>query len=205
MQAPCWVGRRADDLRELSQQPFHIGPAIPHIWSYGLRFPDLLTKPNAQPQLKWAYWRWPRHEYSRGDFENYPKLKLTTQWMVHEKTILQQCLLRNDGDDDIQIDVEFSKPMEIRDLDQFCLPNEFNRWTTRNHYVGPGPKGYSWVWMHRFPEASLGYGATRATDFTPNSVGNIDTRRSDTSPGRSPLPRNEGIETATHNSLEATT
>ncbi|KAK2608205.1 hypothetical protein N8I77_006829 [Diaporthe amygdali] len=142
---PFWVGRRAEDLRELSQQPFHIGPGNSHFQSYGLRFPDLLMKPDAQPQLKWTYWRWPCHEHSRGDFENYPNLKLTTQWMVHEKTVLQQCLLRNDGEDDIQIGVEFSKSMKIRDLDHFNTASNFNNWAIKDYDVGPGPKGYSWV------------------------------------------------------------
>lgn len=141
---------RAFQLQELSQRPFHCGPADPdeELESYGLKFVDLVLKAGAQPQLKWTHWRWPRHEYSRGDFEDYPDLKLTIQWMVQEGTVLQQCLLESE-DGEFEFDVEFSKSMIIRDLDYIDDSSKFNEERTRDQDTTPGPRGYGWVCVRK--------------------------------------------------------
>ncbi|KAL1870727.1 hypothetical protein Daus18300_005047 [Diaporthe australafricana] len=150
---PCQVLERQRDIQKLSQQPFHFGPTSSEY--YGLRFPDLL-EPDAEPQLQWTYWRWPRHLYSLGAFKYYPNLKLTIQWMVHEKVVLQQCLLENHGKDNISLDARFSKSMVIRDLDHINPESELNETSASEHDSKRGPQGYSWVCMHRFPGTTTG-------------------------------------------------
>lgn len=146
---PFFVTSRANELHGLSQEPFHFGTAKSDGQPYGLRFPGLVLKSDAEPELKWTHWRWPRHEYARGDFEDCSGLKLTIQWMVHEKTVLQQCFLEYDGQESIQVAVEFSKSMMIRDLDYLDTGLNFNEEETKNHYSRPGPEGYSWVCVHK--------------------------------------------------------
>lgn len=148
---PCLVSSRAEDLQELSEQPFHLGQADVDD-HYGLKFPGLTMKAEARPDLKWTSGRWPRHIYSEGSFEEFPNLRLTIQWMVHKDTVLQQCLLENDGDDDIPLDVIFCKSMRIRDLDHLDWDYEFNEEGDYNHDTRPGPKGYSYVFVHKLDD-----------------------------------------------------
>lgn len=118
---------RARDLQQLSDQPFHFGPTPPDDPSYGLKFPDLILKLNAEPHLTWTNWRWPRYVYSRGDFESHPNLELTIQWMIHEKTVLQHCIFQNYGNESVRFEVGFSKSMVIRDLDYHDPQLSFNK------------------------------------------------------------------------------
>lgn len=191
---PYLVEARARKLHELSQQPFHYGPAPPDdlvsvfgpseyesIFGdilpcgnprYGLRFPDLVMKPDIQPKFKWIHWRWPCHEYPFGQFQKHPKLKMTVQWMVRERTLLQRCIFENDGEDDIEVDLEFCKYMVIRDLDHLDPNHQFNKDERGNRGIRPGPGGYGWVYVHKFNtkqhDQALG---------TNNSVRGIRTKR----------------------------
>lgn len=124
---PYEASSRARDLQKLSDEPFHFGPIPSHDVSYGLKFPDLVLKLNAGPHLTWTHWRWPRYEYSLGDFERHPNLKLTIQWMVHEKTVLQQCTFQNYGNKSVNLEVRFSKSMVIRDLDYHDSQSSFKK------------------------------------------------------------------------------
>lgn len=171
---PYYVKDRATKLHELLQQPFHCGWATTNVSSptgtvssvneesiygekfahgnprYGLRFPGLAITPNTQPNLKWLHWRWPCHEYSRGQFRSHSGLGLTIQWMVRNKTVLQRCIFENSGNDDVNLDLEFGKSMVIRDLDHINPHYNFNKETCGNHDIRPGPGGYSWVCIHKF-------------------------------------------------------
>lgn len=163
VEEPYLVEQRARQLQFRLQQPFHFGPAQQPEYSYGLRFPGLVLRSLAEPQLRWMNWRWPCHEYSRGDFEDHPNLRLTIQWMVHEKTVLQRCLVENNGDD-FQLDVELSTSMFIRDLDHLDPYCEFNyrRYearadgleTPQDQHMMAGPKGFSWVCVHKLPDTT---------------------------------------------------
>ena len=124
--------------------------------SYGLSFSNLNMELDVEPQLKWIYWKWSRHGYSLGDFGSHPQLKLTTPWMVHDKTVLQQCILENYGEEDIKVDIEFCKSMTIRDLDHLDQDNSFNGVGMKDHGIRLGPKGYSWVCVHKFPDNTPG-------------------------------------------------
>lgn len=149
---PYQVRGRAWELHARSQQPFHFryGPIPQFEPPYGLRFPGLVLRHGTRPRLQWTHWRWPRYEYHAGCFEGHPNLKLTIQWMVHEKILLQQCLLENDADD-VELSVEFSTSMMIRDLDHVDGVSSFNKEDKKNHDNGPGPGGYSWVCVHKLP------------------------------------------------------
>lgn len=180
---PSLVVQRAQCLQEISQQPIHFDSTGRTDRFYGLSFPNFAMKPDAQPQLKWTHWKWPRHEYSLGDFRNHPNLKLTIQWTIHEKVVLQQCLLENHGDEEVEVDVEFCKSMIIRDLDHFNQDHSFNSEGTRNHVNRPGTKGYSWVCMHRFQDDDLKSRSTGPSDDHRRSAGNTQLQRWD-SPSR---------------------
>lgn len=147
---PCLISGRARKIQNLSDQPFHIGEETLRGSFYGLRFPGLTMKPNCKPHLKWTFWRWPCHTYPQGSFDNFPMLELTIQWVVHEKTVLQQCLLDNRGSCDIEVDVMFHKSMMIRDLDHLDWHYEFNENEGDKYDAGPGPRGDSWVFVHQF-------------------------------------------------------
>lgn len=168
---PCMVLSRAEGLQELSEQPFHFGQADVED-HYGLQFPGLTLKPEARPGLKWKFGRWPRYTYSEGSFEELPNLKLTIQWMIHEDTVLQECLLENSGNDDIPLDVDFCKSMRIRDLDHLDWDYEFNEEGGSNHEIRPGPKGYSCVFIHKLDD-------DHHSEDTPHTASNR-LRRSDT-------------------------
>lgn len=147
---PYQVRGRAYELHARSQQPFHFDDPKPQFATpYGLRFPGLVLKHGARPRLKWTHWRWPRHEYHAECFEGHTNLKLTIQWMVHEKVLLQQCLLENDGN--VELSAEFSTSMIIRDLDHLNGKSKFNKEEKENHDNGPGPGEYSWVCVHQLP------------------------------------------------------
>lgn len=150
VQEPYLVTGRATELEELSQRPFHFGGAFSDGEQYGLKFPKLNLKSDAQPQLKWTHCRWPRHEYSEGDFENLPTLKLTMQWMIRDKVVLQQCILENCGEDSFDVDLAFSTSIHIRDLDHVDDDFDFNEEGSSNHDIGPGPEKFSSVCVHKF-------------------------------------------------------
>lgn len=149
----CW---RASQLEELSQRSFHYDPVdeYANVQPYGLRFAGLILNTDIQPELKWTHWRWPRYEYSPGAFMHHPKLRMTIQWMVHQGTVLQQCLLENEGDD-FELEVAFSKSMMIRDLDHLNPKFKFNEEEIAEHDTRPGPKGYSWICAHKFQDTKI--------------------------------------------------
>lgn len=158
---PYWVLSRLRKLNRLAREPFHFAPDLdPQFEVYGLGFPDLILKSDVPPDLKWVNWRWPRYEFDTGAFENLEKLKMTTQWMVHDNVVLQRCLLENCGTSNMTIDLQVSKQVCIRTLDhlkdddKYFHPFHGGFWESRHS----GPKGYSWTYVQRIhdspPEAS---------------------------------------------------
>lgn len=134
-------------------------------------------KSGAQPDLKWIFWRWPQHTYSPGSFE-FPNrnLKLTIQWMVRDNIVLQQCLIENNGNDDVKVDVRFHKSLCIRDLDHFDRGSKFNKGNSI-HHIRTGPKGVSCVFTHTL-EAGHPSKSTPATSrLRPsNTIGSEDSQ-----------------------------
>lgn len=113
-EAPYLVKDRFTHLHSLAQEPMQFCPDPNSYRPYGLEFPRLRLKPDVQPELKWVNWRWPRYEYETGAFEgNAEQLKVTVQWIVHEKVVLQRYLLENRGFDDLDVDLAFCKRVKI--------------------------------------------------------------------------------------------
>lgn len=129
-----------------------------------------------QPDLQWLFWRWPRHTYSRGSFQSPNRnLKLTIQWMVHENIVLQQCLIENDGDADVEVDVEFHKSLCIRNLDHFDRESKFNKEGNSNHDIVTGPEGVSCVFIHRLAAGHPSKSTPATSRLRPwNTVGGED-------------------------------
>lgn len=193
---PYLVKGRAEILHELSQQPFHCGRVYSdglyeglfrRLQHYGLRFPGLDMTPKMQPKLSWVHWRWPSHEYLPGSFPGNPDLKLTIQWMIRDRTLLQRCILENYGKQDYNIDLDFCKSMLIRDLDHLNPRYKFNEEGYGDHDARPGPGGYSWVCVHKLnPVAHVeGTAMKDPVQSTPTST------------------QSSNFETASHNSLQA--
>lgn len=170
---PYQVQGRAWELHARSQQPFHFGPPLEPHPPYGLRFPDLVLKSSVQPRLTWTDWRWPRHEYSREDFNEYSNLKLVIQWMVHKHTVLQRCLLENLGND-IQLNVEVSKAMTIADLDHLDHESKFNEPDASYYSASPGPQHRTWVCVHRFCDTKDESETAGSRDSTQDSAFNVE-------------------------------
>lgn len=160
--SPYLVVYRIRQLHSLAQEPsqFHSEPGIFH--PFGLDFPSLQLQPDVQPQLKWVNWRWPRYEYETGAFQgDAEQLKVTNQWFIHDKVVLQRCVLNNRGPNNLKVDLAFCKRMKIRDLDH--LTNDFDSeyfQSEKDYDMRPGPKGYSWTCVRKFREASRAAGQT---------------------------------------------
>ncbi|KAF3021146.1 hypothetical protein E8E14_013836 [Neopestalotiopsis sp. 37M] len=71
---------------------------------------------------------------------------LNIEWMVHEKTLLQKCVVENTGSGSCDIEMSFLKDLRIRDLDHtgnYADP----KLITGTLGCGPGPSQYTWLWQ----------------------------------------------------------
>lgn len=130
---PYSVQERAEDLlllsRDKSRQRF----------TYGLRI--LGISMNNCRHLGYVHDRWPRYEVEDKN------LRLTIQWMVHEKTVLQECIITNTGETDKDVTMEFGKGLHIRDMDYLDPVVKFNDdWD--GHVPVHGPNNYGWILAH---------------------------------------------------------
>ncbi|KAF5523655.1 hypothetical protein CGCA056_v004233 [Colletotrichum aenigma] len=158
---PYSVQERAEDLlflsRDKSRQRF----------TYGLRVLGISMK-NCH-HLGYVHDRWPRYEVED------KSLKLTIQWMVREKTVLQQCIITNTGETDVDIPMEFCKGLHIRDMDYLDPMDKFNDdWD--GHVPVQGPNNYGWVLAHPLKRK----GATeekRPTKDTPMQLMRLGSRK----------------------------
>lgn len=130
---PYFVQERAEDLLHLSRDKSR------QRFTYGLRVQGISMK-NCH-HLGYVHDRWPRYEVED------KSLKLTIQWMVREKTVLQQCIITNTGETDVDIPMEFCKGLHIRDMDYLDPMDKFNDdWD--GHVPVQGPNNYGWVLAH---------------------------------------------------------
>lgn len=127
---PFYVRSRAEQLLEMQRDQ------VRESVGYGLRFPSI--NPQQCRNLGYVHDRWPRYEMEDD------KLKLTLQWMVHERTVLQQSLITNDGADDVEVPFRFAKAMRIRDLDYLKWPNPEKQPV---QFQKQAPNGYGWVFV----------------------------------------------------------
>jgi hypothetical protein len=77
VEEPYLVKERAETLQSLCKDRGTI--------SYGMIFSDTLDL--KRPSMKYVHDRWPRYEYQTA------KAEIAIQWMVHEKTVVQQCVV----------------------------------------------------------------------------------------------------------------
>ncbi|OHE95463.1 hypothetical protein CORC01_09196 [Colletotrichum orchidophilum] len=136
---PYWVGDRAEQLLEMRRDRRRMRV------SYGLRIPIINLEQCRL--LGYVHDRWPRYEV-----EDEPLgPKLTTQWMVHEKTILQQCLITNIGVAEAAVPIEFARGMRLQDLNFLKVFDEFDSLPRRiTRFQTLSPNGYGWALVHPF-------------------------------------------------------
>ncbi|EXF79749.1 hypothetical protein CFIO01_10209 [Colletotrichum fioriniae PJ7] len=134
---PYWVRDRAEQLLKMRRDRDREEIA------YGLRVPNI--PPQQCRAVGYVHDRWPRYEFDDGN------LKATIQWTVHQKTVLQQCIIVNNGVDDVDIPIQFARGMHIRDLDYLDRSYRFNEIEGQDDQLQTlGPNGYGWVLVHPF-------------------------------------------------------
>lgn len=148
---PRWPLSRVQDLQEMSQNRSATSAHDNNHISVGLELNIRgLRSKRRRPQLKWVHWRWPRFEYQLPKL----KLKVAIQWMVREHVVLQQWVVRNEGDDDISVPVKLGRDMWIQDMEYMDYSNNFNNKKGAQGQFGlAGPHGYGWLLMHPFDDA----------------------------------------------------
>lgn len=131
---------RCDDLMNLSQD--HSQEEI----TYGLKIPEVSLE--TCRHTGYVHDRWPRYEY--GDIGD--KLQMSMQWMVHEKTVLQQCVVSNNAKENTDIQIHFKNGMRIRDLDYVNTDSyikDYHYFRSRHQDVHiHGPNDYGLVFSH---------------------------------------------------------
>lgn len=132
---------RADGLDELSKTTDNAS----YHYSYGLYLSNNVCS-NEPLEVKWVNWRWPRYEYNT----QYPEVKASIQWMIHNGIILQQLVLENVGDAPVPFNYAPETVMLIRDLDYLDPRYSFNEddWEASTYKHIPGPNGYGHVSLH---------------------------------------------------------
>lgn len=129
---------RAETLHKVTKQNFL------EEMSYGISLGGLELEKECAPKMSWKHWRWPCYEYGPGCFTD-PHLSLNIEWMVHEKTLVQKCIVENAGSGSCDIEMCFLKDLRIRDLDHtgnYVDP----KLITGTLDCGPGPSQYTWLW-----------------------------------------------------------
>jgi hypothetical protein len=138
MDEPYWVLGRMNDLLDLSNSP-NIAET-----GYGLRIPGLQR--NQLPRLSYLCDRWPRFEFTDGD------LTAKIQWMIRDKTVLQQCLITNEDSAERVVNLSFATGMKIRDLEYLDDLSEFNDGDSGYSRLA-SPHRYGWIISNTLPES----------------------------------------------------
>lgn len=184
---PRWPISRAQELQEMS----HNRSATSRGISFGLELeiPGLRSR-KRQPQLKWVNWRWPRFEYHLPK----SKLKVSVQWMVKDRIVLQQWIVENEGNEDVLVPVQLGRDMWIQDLEYLDYENNYNdRMGPQGQFGSAGPCGYGWVLMHPFDEHM---GKIKPTGFsTLKSTCKIKDERTSPSSAKTSPARKPELET----------
>ncbi|KAF4782917.1 hypothetical protein HER10_EVM0004261 [Colletotrichum scovillei] len=177
---PYWVRDRAEQLLKMRQDRDR------EELIYGLRVPNIT--PEKCQAVGYVHDRWPRYEFDDGN------LKVTMQWMVHEKTVLQQCIIANNGVDEVDVPIRFARGIHIRDLDYLDRSFRFNENEGKHDQLQTlGPNGYGWVLVHPFKHGTVNKDEKDDPEaFRPNSrsttVSQIGTKAMDSSAPPSPAP-----------------
>ncbi|KAF3024385.1 hypothetical protein E8E14_014383 [Neopestalotiopsis sp. 37M] len=140
---PYFVTSRAEDLDGMIKSPL----LRPESYGLSLAGSGLSLKPDQRPKLSWKKWRWPCYRYGPEQF-NDSSSSLTVDWMVHEKTLLQKCVLETNAKEDPEIAIQFLKSLRIRDLDHMGVnyDKSFNRKENTPLESGAGPGECTWIW-----------------------------------------------------------
>jgi hypothetical protein len=121
-----FVVARADQLLKLcsERRSFDYGLTLNHNF-------------DGRPCLTYVHDRWPRFEHQPPAGEN-TGLNLTTQWVIHHGTVLQQLVVTNLLGEPKEVDFKYRDEMAIRDLNHLEYREEFQEATS-------GPDDYSRV------------------------------------------------------------
>ena len=148
---PYWVLGRMNHLLSLSKT------AKIAETGYGLRIPGLQY--NKLPRLSYLCDRWPRFEFS-GD------LTAKIQWIIRDKTVLQQCLITNEDTAEQVINLSFSTGMKIRDLEYLDEASDFNDGDAGHSRI-KSPHSYGWILSNRlYPSLLRPDGEPTTEDLT---------------------------------------
>ncbi|KXH35843.1 hypothetical protein CSIM01_00557 [Colletotrichum simmondsii] len=150
---PYWVDDRARQLLDMKQDLHRL------MISYGLRIPSINLEQSRL--LGYVHDRWPRYEVQ----DKISTLNLTTQWMVNEKTVLQQCIVTNIGTGDMDVPVQFAKRMRLQDLNYL----ERSGATVGSSNMILGPNDYGWVLVQPLQEPDQ----DDAEPVNPNSTSSL--------------------------------
>lgn len=153
---PYFVTQRVRGLQSFACETFEQAQKRTYNNVFGLKFLSLALSDDARPSLKWFQYQWPRYEYKRGCFNDMENVGLTIQFIVRNKTVLQQCILENWGETDVELELAFCKGMRIWDLDHVTDDYEFNQTEPSDQNAGPGPAGFGWVHINHFRKRSSG-------------------------------------------------
>jgi hypothetical protein len=93
MHPPYWVKDRALKLQEFYGDQSEL--------SYGTRFDEIFGI--GPPYVTYICDRWPRYVYAHQS----RRCRVSVQWMVHEGTVLQQCIAHNTSDDKVNFRFSF--------------------------------------------------------------------------------------------------
>ncbi|KAF4847399.1 hypothetical protein CGCSCA4_v005697 [Colletotrichum siamense] len=152
---PYSVQERAEDLFLLSRDRSR------QRCTYGLRVSGVNMK-NCR-HLGYVHDRWPRYEVKDKN------LKVTIQWMVREKVVLQQCIITNAGEADVDVSMEFWKDLHIRDMDYLNPMRKFNDdWN--GHVPVHGPGNYGWILAHPLKQKGATEDKRPAKDQSPGQL-----------------------------------
>ncbi|KXH48869.1 hypothetical protein CNYM01_04885 [Colletotrichum nymphaeae SA-01] len=171
---PFYVRSRAEQLLEMQRDQLRESDG------YGLRFPSI--NPQRCRNLGYVHDRWPRYEME------HDKVKLTLQWMVHERTVLQQCLITNDRADDVEVPFRFAKAMHIRDLDYLEWPDPEKQ---PGQFQMQAPNGYGWVFVQKLQHEGADREKKNEAESTPmpSVAAQIDTAGED----QKEVPKHAGL------------
>lgn len=143
---PYYVCERAEQLDSMAKVPD--GYEYTH---FGLRLQDELYPkhfPWVAPKVKWVNWRWPRYEWKTARTS---KLKVISQWLVHNNVLLHQLVLENEGQEPIKsiaIQPGLTDDIQVRDQNHLELGSACGCDTCTHETTFPAPLNYGRVTIH---------------------------------------------------------
>ncbi|KAI1858954.1 uncharacterized protein JN550_012312 [Neoarthrinium moseri] len=164
---PYLVKERTAELLAISDKESYDQPDM-----YGFRFTNLSSQ--SRPKLSYVNYRWPRFCSNYKDIKG-NKVDYTTLWLVHHETVVQHCILQNQGQVSVPVSCEFSnqrKSILIRDMDHldpgYIFNDVYSGYTQTN-----GPKDLSWVLMHQLEPPNDNYSDDMTKSPTPTRADSV--------------------------------